>query len=239
MTGIFLRALVALLLVTGSADASGQWYSGADHHFEGDVTPMKTDTYDLGETGLEWGHAYIDDATFTGTVALGSSAPTMAVTASEWVPARLFSLDGTADPGTEVVNSKFTYAFADVTTDEDVLIEWGIPDDLDDTADVTVQVLYLCDQASPTEGLWNLSYLAVGDDDADAALTTGLTATDTPSAQNDWNLASALTIPAAAIASTDSMIYMQLFHDVDDPFCGAADVNVLGVKISYTTDTNY
>ena len=172
-----------------------------------------------------------------GTVDFGAAAPAMAVSKSVFLGAGAIDFGTTG--ASEIKNNKATIGLADASADEHIYISWGIPDDMDTGSDVTVQVVYLCDQGSPTEGEWTVTYLAVADDDADAALGNELTVLDTAAAQDDWNVTGVMTVPAAAIGASDTSLQLDVYHDVSDPLCGGEDVNVLGVLIGYTTASNY
>lgn len=199
------------------------------------ATDQKPDHFKVQDTA--WTISDAELMTAGGTLALGSQSVTQTSSNTVYIPAHQFGLGGAADPSVELKNDKFTYAFADATADDVVYITWDFPDDFfEGTSHVDVQVDYLCDQGSPTEGEWALSYLAVGDDDADAALTTGLTVLDTPAAQNDWNRTAPMYVPFGAITTSDDLLVLKLAHSVADPFCGGNAVNVLGVKLTYTTD---
>ena len=115
----------------------------------------------------------------------------------------------------------------------------SVPTDMDTDKDWEVRYLYLCDDATLTEGEWNVQVLGVADDDADAAVATEYTVLDTPAAQNDWNLTGPMVVAAANVGASDSVVYMNIYHDISDPLCNAANVNWAGALITYTTNVNH
>ena len=66
-----------------------------------------------------------------------------------------------------------------------------------------------------------------------------LTVLDTPAAQNDWNLTGAMIVPSTAIGASDTILYLNVYHDISDPLCNESDVNWSGMLITYTTDALY
>lgn len=193
-------------------------------------------TGDVTATGAQ---TFSGAVTFSSTIDFGSVAPSAVTSRTVFLPAQAGGLGGSADPAVELKNDKFTYAFADATTDDVLFYTWQIPDDFDATNSLLhVSVVYLCDQATPTEGEWEIDLLGVADDEADAALGTAITIHDTSPAQNDWSVTSAAVFDAADFAAGD-VVFLRVLHDVDDPFCGGENVNFAGLQIGYTTDSNY
>lgn len=183
-----------------------------------------------------------EDGTFdlsgASDVNLGSVVLSNVTSKAIWLPASMAGLGGSADPAVELKNNKFTYAFADATTDDEVFYSFRLPDDFDATnSSLWVSVTYLCDQATPTEGEWEIDLLGVADDDADAALGTAVEIHDTSPAQDDWSVTSQAHFAASGFSAGD-VVTMRVLHDVDDPFCSGSAVNLLGVTVTYTTDTN-
>ncbi|MEK9722314.1 MAG: hypothetical protein VW405_02360 [Rhodospirillaceae bacterium] len=207
---------------------------------------------DIGASGTEIGTAWIQtiddgDGTVTvaasldtsgGTVALGSNVPTMTTSSYFWIFAEGITCADSNGCAEGEQGGKETRVFADSTTDDTANIWIPLPPDFaEGTSGLHISVLYNMPSGSPTEGEWDVTYLAIADDDADAALGGEVTVLDTPAAADDWNLTSAMVIPTAAITSSDVGVAISLYHDVSDPFGGA--VEVAGIKVGYTTDKNY
>jgi len=174
----------------------------------------------------------------TGVLDLGTAVPTMATSRTAVI--HMYELSAQSSTGAEELkNTKATIGLADASADELIYVAWALPDDFDKTNSyVDVKVTYLCDNATVTEGEWNVQYLAVAPDDADAALGNEIAVVDTP-VQNQWMQTPPMVIPASAIGATDEVLYLSVYHDVSDPLCNAQDVNVLSIQLGYTTDTNY
>ena len=204
-----------------------------------DSSGVATFTVDAsGDVTATGAQTFSGAVTFSSTIDLGSTAPSAVTSRTVFLGAG--EIDFGTTGSSEIKNNKATIALADASADEHIYISWGLPDDFDKSdSHVHVKVLYMCDQASPTEGEWDLTYLAVGDDDADAALGNEVTVLDTSPAQNDWSLTGEMLVPSTAITSTDTTLQLDVYHDVSDQLCGGEDVNVLGVQIGYTTDSNY
>jgi hypothetical protein len=138
-----------------------------------------------------------------------------------------------------VINGKGTIALADASADEHAYFVWGIPDNFDRGGSfVFVHAVYLCDNSTLTEGELNVGYTSITDDVADGAAVE-LTVKDTPAAQNDWNVTAAMQIPKAAVGASTVALGLDFYHDISDPLCNAQDINLLGLRLFYTTSKNY
>lgn len=232
----FLMALAALL-ATGVAFAGTSDVDRLDvrpEHASGDALRVlqndKTEIMVIEEDGTV-------DLSGANDVALGSVAISQATSRTVFIPAGEFRCAATAGCTEGEQTAKVTLVFADSSADDHAYVTWGLPDDFDlGGSFIFVQIVYNMPSGTPGEGEWDLKYVAIADDDADAAPGSELTVLDTPAAADDWNVTSAIQIPIAAVGASDKAVVFDLYHDVSDAFGGS--VEVLGLLVTYTSDSN-
>lgn len=153
-----------------------------------------------------------------------------------WIPVSEFNDMGNATLGN--INSKRAFGMLfDPNADEHIDTAILLPKNYDVTKAASIHIYWSSADTNGTDCTWDIDFLAIAAGENIGASVSNMTAgvdKDNTSA-NYLNIGPAITIPANALASTDELLFLSLFRDIDASDDLAADASFFGLRIDYTT----
>lgn len=154
-----------------------------------------------------------------------------------WIPVSEFNSMGNETLGAIGTSKPYGMTF-DKDTDEHIDTAILVPANFDVTKAASIYVYWSSADTNGTNCTWDIDYIARASTEDVGATVSNITAgvdADSTTA-DDLNIAPAMTLPANTFASTNEVLFLSLFRDVDASDNLAVDAYFLGLRIDYTCD---